>query len=127
MQRSIVGVNVALSGILKTSFSSDSDSTSSGVGWGKGVAEEIRAYWRKNQGVTLTERWYRTLGDDQASAEEWLQAAQNIVRPVDVEVEPSSPAGGGWTTIPRANPAKSQRWLANRFEKKQIRPSQNSS
>lgn len=45
------------------------------------LADRIQAYWDKNQGVPLVERWYRTLADDQAGASAWLEVAGNIVRP----------------------------------------------
>ena len=44
----------------------------------KAVADRIRAYWEKNRGIPLVERWYRTLADDIAAPGEWLQAAGNI-------------------------------------------------
>ena len=44
-------------------------------------AEDIRAYWNKFRGVRQAERWYRTLADDTATAEQWLEAASRVVEP----------------------------------------------
>jgi hypothetical protein len=58
----------------------------------KVVADRIRAYWAKNRGVPLIERWYRTLADDIAAPGEWLEAAGNIVQHGNVSVIPGSTA-----------------------------------
>lgn len=41
----------------------------------------FRDHWNRNRGLAPTERWYRTLADDSATAEAWLQAASRIVQP----------------------------------------------
>ncbi len=98
--RSIMGAHeaayTALSGILKTAFfgaASTGDNLSArGLQGRKAVADRVRAYWEKNRGVPLVERWYRTLADDRAAPGEWLQAAGNIVRHENVSVIPGSTA-----------------------------------
>jgi hypothetical protein len=62
------------------------------MGWrdAKKLAASIRAYWMKYKGLTSEERWFRTLADDTAPPEKLSEAAQNIVRPVDETVIPSS-------------------------------------
>jgi len=47
----------------------------------RSLARRIRAHWSKFKGVSLQERWYRTLQDDKAGQAAWLQAAANIVTP----------------------------------------------
>ena len=66
----------------------------------RAVADRIRDYWRKNQGVSLAERWYRTLADEVATPAEWLQAAGNIVQHENVQVIPGSTAFGQTVTTP---------------------------
>jgi len=44
----------------------------------KRLASTIRVYWEKNRAVPLAERWYRTLLDDSAGTDRWLDAAQMI-------------------------------------------------
>lgn len=58
-------------------------------------AAAIRAYWAKMSKLSLPERFYMTLKDDQAGESQWLQAAANIVKPTDVE------GHGGWTRVPK--------------------------
>ncbi len=104
--RSLIGVHeaayVALSGILKSSFfgvaSTGDDLSSRGPEGRAAVAAKVREYWTKYRGVPLAERWYRTLADDKASANQWLQAAQSIVRPDNVSVTPGSMFGSHVTT-----------------------------
>jgi hypothetical protein len=43
------------------------------------AADRIRAFWEKNRGVPIVDRWYRTLADDRAEPWQWLQAAWYIV------------------------------------------------
>ena len=54
------------------------------------AAAAIQAYWNKNKGVSVEERWYRTLADNSASSKQWLDAAHEIIRPSDEKVR------GGW-------------------------------
>src|SRR5690606_22850049 len=49
------------------------------------VADRIQEYWDKNKRLPLVERWYRTLADDQASAGDWMMAAENIVGPTRLQ------------------------------------------
>jgi hypothetical protein len=98
--RTIMGAHeaayTALSGLLKTSFfgvaTTGGNLTTRGLEGRKAVADDIRAYWEKNRGVELVERWYRTLADDVAAPAEWLQAAGNIVQRENVSVVPGSTA-----------------------------------
>ncbi len=48
--------------------------------WPKTTAARFRAYREQNKGIPQTERWYRTLLKDDATPEQWLEAAQSIVR-----------------------------------------------
>ena len=45
---------------------------------------EIRAYWQKNKGLKLEDRWYQTLKDDQAGGDRWKEAAQNVTQPENI-------------------------------------------
>lgn len=98
--RTIMGAHeaayTALSGILKTSFfgpgSTGGNLTASGREGRVAVADQIRAYWMKNRNVSLVERWYRTLADDHAQPNAWLQAAGNIVQHENVRIIPGSTA-----------------------------------
>jgi hypothetical protein len=58
------------------------------------VAAEIRSYWEKTRGLSPEEKWYRTLGDDNASPDQWLDAAEALSQPADVR------GRGGSYTIP---------------------------
>lgn len=44
----------------------------------------LRTYWGKYKNIPVAERWFQTLADDKATPDEWLQAASNIVRLVDI-------------------------------------------
>jgi hypothetical protein len=106
--RTIMGAHeaayTALAGLLKTSFfrsaTTGGNLTSHGLEGRRAVADSIRDYWRKNRGVSLTERWYRTLADDVASPAEWLEAAGNIVQHENVRVIPGSTAFAQTVTTP---------------------------
>ncbi len=75
----------ALQGIFKmSSFGANDHAALDEPDGGRQLAAAIRAHWTRFKGVPLAERWYRTLADDRATPAEWLQAAQNIVRPSDV-------------------------------------------
>jgi hypothetical protein len=58
------------------------------------VAAEIRSYWQKTRGLSSEEKWYRTLADDNASPDQWLDAAEALSQPADVR------GRGGSYTIP---------------------------
>ncbi len=88
--RSLVSVSgaayAALVDILQTSEFSPAGSPASKAD----AADAIEAYWDKNKGVSVEERWYRTLADDNAGPKQWLDAAHEIIRPSDEKVR------GGW-------------------------------
>jgi hypothetical protein len=98
--RTIMGAHeaayTALSGLLKTPFfgavATGDNLSARGLQGRIVVADRIRAYWEKNRGVPLVERWYRTLADDIAGPGQWLQAAGNIVQHENVSVVPGSTA-----------------------------------
>ena len=77
----------ALVDILHTSEFGPSPDGSSGRA---GTVAALQAYWNKNRGVSVEERWYRTLADDRATPAQWLDAAHEIIRPSDEQVR------GGW-------------------------------
>ena len=82
------------------------------------TVDDVRAYWKANRSVPLVERWYRTLADDSATSQRWLEAAQNIVQPIDVERH------GMWGTeplrVPGAPAPADARWDVTR-EKQSLR------
>jgi len=96
--RSVIAVYeaayVALSGILDASFfeavSTGDHLTARGVDGRRAVGAKIREHWAKWKGVTLDERFYRTLQDDSATPAQWLTAAMSITQPSNVQVIPSS-------------------------------------
>lgn len=101
---------VALSGILQTSFfgtASTGDDLSARGDTGRAeVAGRIREYWKKYRGLTIQERWFRILADDDSSPDQWLQSMSNITKPVDVTISPSSMFGSGWVTTPKRMPGE---------------------
>jgi Leucine-rich repeat (LRR) protein len=46
----------------------------------KKLVDAIRAYWNRVKHLPVEERWYVILGDDKATLEQWLEAADSIVR-----------------------------------------------
>ncbi len=91
--------HTALIGILKaTNFS---PAPNNGQKTRDDVANEIQAYWEKNRGIPLVERWYLTLADDEAGARAWLEAAGNIIQAENVETVP----GGGPFTMTKTTAA----------------------
>jgi hypothetical protein len=64
----------------------------------KFLAAKIREYWQKNKGMSLSDRWYATLQDDNAGASAWFLAIANIVQPTDVSTTPRTMFGGGWSS-----------------------------
>jgi len=106
--RTVMGAHeaayTALSGIMKTSFFGEATTggnlTTKGLEGRRAVADRIRDYWMKNRGISLIERWYRTLADDIAAPAEWLQAAGNIVQHENVSVVPGSTAFTQTVTTP---------------------------
>ncbi len=83
---------LALVGILRTSNFVPPDLDQKGRGQlnREQLADRIWAYWQRNRDVPVTERWYRTLADDQAGAAAWLEAAGNIIQPDHVRTIPAS-------------------------------------
>ncbi len=113
--RSPIGVHecayVALSGILGESFfeprSTGDDLSLRGGDQRKQLAGHIREYWQKYGRMSREERWFAILADDNAGASRWIEAAGNIVRPVDAEPYPSSMfGGGGWVAVPNYKPGE---------------------
>ncbi len=90
------GEFAALCGIMQTSsFGSvptDGSVTLGTLQGRKAFAAHIRDYWSKNQGISIFERYYRTLADDHASRHEWLQAAALIAQPAAEPLIPDSTA-----------------------------------
>jgi len=87
--RNIIGVYepayAALTAILQTS---ELNMAAGGNLTGRErIAAGARAYWKKYKGVPLEERWYRTLADDKAMPDQWLEAATRIVAPIDAAVK----------------------------------------
>jgi hypothetical protein len=89
---------IALGGILRTSAFGENvyADLHQGDAGRRRLAASIRAYWEKNRNLPLTERWYRTLADDRATPEQWLQAAGNLVQPTDYETT----FGSVWVLVP---------------------------
>jgi hypothetical protein len=87
-ERTLVGVNeaayTALTGILKTQFfnqiSTGQDLTNSGPETRAKVVAAMRAYWKQREGKPVEGQWFTTLADDKATPEEWVTAAENIVK-----------------------------------------------
>ena len=112
--RSLLGVHeaayVALVGILEQSFfgtaSTGDDLSARGLDGRRKIASAIREYWNKVKDTPKEERWYKALADDKVSPNEWIQVAENIVQPVDVQITPGSMFGGSWTTIPSRKPGE---------------------
>lgn len=109
--RTILGVHeaayAALQDILKTSFfgiaATGDNLTARGSEGRRKVAESIRAYWKKFGTLPIEERWFIVLTDDKLSSGPWLQAAANIVQPIDVTVR------GVWVTTPERKPGEKPR------------------
>lgn len=64
----------------------------------KALAAEVRAYWDKNRGLSPHERWYVALKDDNAGADAWFRAIDDIMQPTTVMKAPSTAFGGGWSS-----------------------------
>ena len=96
--RSVLGVHeaayVAVSQILSVSVfapaATGDDLSARGAEGRAAVARAIRAHVAKWKGVSLEERWYRTLADDQAPPSEWADAASLATQPTNVTIVPSS-------------------------------------
>ena len=127
--RTIMGAHeaayTALTGLLKTSFfgaaSTGGNLTARGLEGRKAVADRIRAYWEKNRGVPLVERWYRTLADDVAAPgrmapgrREHRPARERLGRPRQHGVHrrrsrPSSPRAPGRSSAARRSATRRTR------------------
>lgn len=96
--RSLLGVHeaayVALAQILEVSafepVSTGDDLSTRGPAGRAAVAKAIRAHVARWSGVSLEERWLRTLADDGAKPAQWLEAAASITQPSNVSVSRSS-------------------------------------
>ncbi|MHC4253118.1 MAG: hypothetical protein ACYS9X_28700, partial [Planctomycetota bacterium] len=108
--RTIIGVYetayAALGGILRSGRfgegTSHYDLTTGGMAGRRVIAAKIRAYWEKHRDVSVWERRYRILADDDATPKQWLEAARGIVHPVDVKVT----FGDAWVTVPHRKPGE---------------------
>jgi hypothetical protein len=124
--RSLLGVHeaayVALVGILDTSFfgvaSTGDNLTSRGLEGRKKVASAIRAYWNRFGALPPEERWYLILSDDRASPGHWMQAAGNIVQPVDVFLTRGSTFGSNLVTIPEREKGERPRLRGEKLRNK---------
>lgn len=71
------------------------------------LAETMRKYWLKYKGKSPEERWYAILQDDEAEAQQWLEAARNIAAPLNyAEPENGLKFQGTWIIDPALKPAK---------------------
>jgi hypothetical protein len=75
----------ALTAILKTAqfWPEQAYQVGNGTLSRKDLARSMRDFWRKNRGVSLTERWYRMLRDDSGGYDRWLEGAANIAQPTE--------------------------------------------
>lgn len=60
--------------------------------------EELRAFWKANKGRSRAERLFAILADDRGNYSQWLEAATQIVQPIDIRQE------GGWIARPDRKP-----------------------
>jgi hypothetical protein len=76
------------------------------------VAADIRDYWQKTRGLGPLERSFRTLADDEATHDQWLDAAEALVQPNDVRgrgfVHVTPYRFGGKVPPPRGEPLRSR-------------------
>ena len=93
--RHLIGVHeaayAALVEILKTSnfaFGSEWETLKQGLDERRAVAARIRRYLKEYGGLSLEERWYRILSNDDASADQWLEAAGFIIQRSDYNGQP---------------------------------------
>ena len=56
------------------------------MGMRRATVSILRDYWQKNKGVTREERWYRILADDHADPQQWLEVADSMVLPSDIQL-----------------------------------------
>lgn len=120
--RSLLGVHeaayVALAQILEVNafepVATGDDLSARGPAGRAAVAKAIRAHVAKWSGVSLEERWLRTLADDAAKPTQWVEAAASITQPSNVSVSRSSmvfttttSTSGGPTTM-RGEPLRAK-------------------
>jgi hypothetical protein len=89
----------ALSHILDVTFAVSGDPHNLSSDARHALAAEFRAVWQKNKGLTLAEIGFRTLQDDNASAQDWFHAIDNIVQPADgslTDYHLTMPIGNRW-------------------------------
>ena len=58
------------------------------------IAANIRKLWEATGQLSREERWFRVLADDQATRQQWVEAAYSITMPADVSTD------GFWVTTP---------------------------
>ena len=108
-------VHSALTGILKTRVIPGA----TGSPWvndpaaRKREAEAIRAYWVKVRAVPIPERYYRILADDASTKAQWLDAAEALAQPADVQGRGGSYSipyrVGGKVPVPRGEPLRDRK------------------
>lgn len=99
--RTVLGVHeaayAALASILQTSFftvAATGDNLSRRGDEGRRtLAASIREHWERFRDMPLADRWLAILMDDAAGTERWIEAANNIVTPENVEVRRGSMMG----------------------------------
>lgn len=114
---------VAISGILGESFfdpvSTGDDLSSRGDEQRKRLAAIIREYRKKYAGMTREDKWFSILADDNGGERRWIEAANNIVRPVEEEPAPSSMfGGGGLVAVANYKPGEPRRMGGEALRKK---------
>lgn len=75
------------------------------------IATDVRAYWNANRDLPLEERWLRTLADCSATQDEWLEAANNILRTDERPFNLDGAFPGGRTGIlmaPKTSPFRGE-------------------
>jgi hypothetical protein len=98
----------ALTAIFNTQqFSGQQYQVESGTLSRKDLARSMRDFWIRNRGLSLTERWYRTLRDDSSGYARWSEAAASIVQPTD-QVGPAVQGAHVRALEPSAAPMKGE-------------------
>jgi hypothetical protein len=87
--RHVISVHSAAYTALTDIFQKSFDDQFDGNDWTwPRVAAAMTYYWKERMGHSLQEQWLLTLADDHRGSNEWLEAAQNIVRPANLHPEP---------------------------------------
>ena len=66
--------------------------------YGPYTADELRRFWAENKSRTRAERLYAILADDSGNYRQWLEAATQIVQPLEIRQL------GGWIALPTRKP-----------------------